>query len=157
MLSCLYGLTLTSVYDYWKNHSTDWLYGPMWAKWCLCFFNMLSRLVIVFLPRSKGLFISWLQSLSAVILESKKIKPVNISAFPPSICHEVMGLDATILVYLMLSFKSVFCSLLDEQAFCLPWLQWLAQGWICELRQSMRLNSRIFLETSGTRTSCACQ
>ena len=62
---------------------------------------MLSRLVIVFLPRSKGLFISWLQSLSAVMLEPKKIKPVKISAFPPSICHEVMGMDAIILVYLM--------------------------------------------------------
>ena len=54
-------------------------------------FNMLSRLVIAFLPRSKRLLISWLQSLSAVILEPKKIKSVTISTFSPSICHEVVG------------------------------------------------------------------
>ena len=61
-------------------------------------FNMLSRLVIGFLPRSKHLLISWLQSLSAVILEPKNIKSVTVSIFPPSICHEGMGLDAMILV-----------------------------------------------------------
>ena len=55
-------------------------------------FNMLSRLIIVFLPRSKRLLISWLQSPSAVILEPKKIKSVSIVS--PSICHEVMGPDA---------------------------------------------------------------
>ena len=59
-------------------------------------FNMLSRLVITFLPRSKRLLISWLQSLSAVILESPKIKSVTVSIVSPSICHEVMGLDAVI-------------------------------------------------------------
>ena len=62
-------------------------------------FNMVSRLVITFLPRSKHLLISWLQSLSIVILESKKIKSATVSIFPPSICHEVMGLDAMILVF----------------------------------------------------------
>ena len=62
-------------------------------------FNMLSRLVIAFLPRSKRLLISWLQSPSAVILEPKKIKSVTVPTFSPSICHEVMGLDATILVF----------------------------------------------------------
>ena len=56
-------------------------------------FNMLSRLVITFLPRSKRLFISWLQSPSAVILEPKKIKSVTVSTVSPSICHEVMGPD----------------------------------------------------------------
>ena len=59
-------------------------------------FNMLSRLVIAFLPRSKHLLISWLQSPSAVILESKKIKAVTVSTFPLSIYHEVMGPDAMI-------------------------------------------------------------
>ena len=59
-------------------------------------FIMLSRLVIVFLPRSKRLLISWLQSPSAVILRPKKIKSVTVS---PSICHEVMGRDAMILVF----------------------------------------------------------
>ena len=62
-------------------------------------FNMLSRFVIVFLPKSKHLLISWLQSLSTVILEPKKIKSVTVSTFPPSICHEVMGPDAMILVF----------------------------------------------------------
>ena len=62
-------------------------------------FNMLSRLVITFLPRSKHLLISWLQSPSAVILELKKIKSDTDSTVSPSICHEVMGLDATILVF----------------------------------------------------------
>ena len=59
-------------------------------------FNMLSRLVITFLPRSKRLLISWLQSPSAVILEPRKIKPATVSTVSPSICHEVMGPDAMI-------------------------------------------------------------
>ena len=57
-------------------------------------FNMLSRLVIAFLPKGKHLLISWLQSPSAVILEPKKIKSVTVSPF---ICHEVMGLDLSFL------------------------------------------------------------
>ena len=57
-------------------------------------FNMLSRLVIAFLPRSKHILISWIQSPSAVILEPKKIKSLTVSIVTPSICHEVMGLDA---------------------------------------------------------------
>ena len=61
--------------------------------------NMLSRLYITFLPRSKHLLISWLQSPSTVILEPKKIKSVTVSIVSPSICHEVMGLDAMILVF----------------------------------------------------------
>ena len=75
-------------------------------------FNMLSRFVIAFLPRSKCLLISWLKSLSTVILEPKKIKSVTVSTFPPSICHEVKGLNAMILVFSMLSFKPVFFTLL---------------------------------------------
>ena len=62
-------------------------------------FNMLSRLVIAFLPRSKRLFISWLQSPSTVILEPQKIKSVTVSTVSPSIYHEMMGLDAMILVF----------------------------------------------------------
>ena len=68
-------------------------------------FNMLSRLVITLLSRSKCLFISWLQSPSAVILEPRKIKSATVS---PSIWHEVMGQDAVILVFWMLSFTSTF-------------------------------------------------
>ena len=62
-------------------------------------FNMLSRWVIAFLPRSKHLLISWLQSTSSVILEPKKIKSVTVSVVSPSIYHEVMGPDAMILVF----------------------------------------------------------
>ena len=62
-------------------------------------FNMLSMLVTAFLPRSKHLLISWLQSPSAVILESKKIKSATVSTVSPYICHEVMGLDVMILVF----------------------------------------------------------
>ena len=68
-------------------------------------FNMLSRLVISFLPRSKYLLISWLQSPSAVILEPPKIKLTTVS---PSICHEVMGLNVMILIFGMLNFKPAF-------------------------------------------------
>ena len=67
-------------------------------------FNMLSRLVIVFLPRSKGLLISWLHSPSAVILEPKKMKSLTVSTVYPSICHEVMWPDAMILVFLNAQF-----------------------------------------------------
>ena len=71
-------------------------------------FNMMSRVVIAFLPRSKHLLISWLQSPSAVILEPRKIKSFTVSIVSSSVCHEVMGLDAMILVLWMLSFKPTF-------------------------------------------------
>ena len=73
-------------------------------------FNMLSKFVIAFLPRSKHLLISWLQS-PAVILEPKKIKgclSVTVSIVSPSVCHEVMGPDAMVLVFWILSFTSAF-------------------------------------------------
>ena len=69
------------------------------------FFNMLSRLIIAFLPRSKRLLISWLYLPSSVIFERKKINSVTVCTVSPSICHEVMGLDAMILVSWILSFK----------------------------------------------------
>ena len=81
-------------------------------------FNMLSRLVITFLPRSKCLLISWLQSPSAVILEPKNIKSATVSIVSPPICHEVMGPDAMILVFWMLSFKPTF-SLSSFTSTCL--------------------------------------
>ena len=83
-------------------------------------FNMLFSLVITFLPRSKQFLISWLQSPSAVILEPKKIKSVSVSIVSPSICHEVMGPDARILVFWMLSFKpalSLFSFTLIKRLF----------------------------------------
>ena len=71
-------------------------------------FNMLSRLVIAFLPRSKCLLISCLQSPAAVILEPPKLKSLTVSIVSPSICHEVMGLDAMIFLFWMLSVKPTF-------------------------------------------------
>ena len=71
-------------------------------------FNMLSRLVITILPRSKHLLISWLQSPSAVILEPPKMKSDPVSTISPSISHELMGPDAMISVFWMLSFKPTF-------------------------------------------------
>ena len=71
-------------------------------------FNMLPRLVIAFLPRIMCLLISWQQSQSAVVLEHKKFKSVTIYSVSRSTCHEVMGPDAMILVFWMLSFKPVF-------------------------------------------------
>ena len=96
MLSLLYGPTVTSIHDYCENHSFDYtdFVGIMMSP----LFNTLSRFVIAFLPRSKHLLISWLQSPSAVILEPKKIKYVTLSTFSPSICHEVMGPSVMILV-----------------------------------------------------------
>ena len=73
-------------------------------------FNMLSRLVITFLPRSKHLLISWLQTPSAVILEPKRIKSATVSTVSPSISHEVMGPDAMILIFWMLSLSQLFHS-----------------------------------------------
>ena len=83
-------------------------------------FNMLSRLVITFLPRSKRVLISWLQSPSAGILEPPKIKSDTVSTVSPSVSHEVMGPDAVIFVFWMLSFKPTFSTLLfhfHQEAF----------------------------------------
>ena len=88
VLTLLYGPTLTSIPDYWNNHS--YVYMDFVGKVMCLFFNMLSRLVIAFLPRSNCLLISWLQSPPAVIFEPKKIKSVTVFTISPSICHEVM-------------------------------------------------------------------
>ena len=71
-------LTLTSIHDYWKNHNFDY----MDCKVMSLLFNMLSRFVILFLPRNKRLLVSWLQSPSRVILEPRKIKSVSVSISP---------------------------------------------------------------------------
>ena len=90
----------------WKNHA---LTRPTFVSKVMSrFFNTLSRFIIAFLPRSKYLLSSWLQSPSPVILEPRKIKLVAVSIVYPSICHEVMGPDAMILVFWMLSFKPTF-------------------------------------------------
>ena len=96
-LSFLYGPTPTSIYNYWKNHSCD--YPVFVGKVMSLLFNTLSRLVIAILTRSKSLLIPWLQSPSALNLESKKVISDTVSMFSPSICHEMMGPDAMILVF----------------------------------------------------------
>ena len=80
-----------------KNRSFD--YTDLCQQSNVSAFNTLSRFVIAFLPRSKGLLILWLQSPSAVILEPKKIKSLAVSIVSPSICHEVMGPDAMNFVF----------------------------------------------------------
>ena len=101
----LYNLTLTSICDTGKTIAlTRWTFV---GKVMSLLFNMLSRLIITFLPRSKRLLISWLQSPSAVILEPSKNKVSHCFHCVP-ICHEVMGPDAMILVFRMLSFKPTF-------------------------------------------------
>ena len=86
----------------------SWLDRPLLAEECICFLICCLDLVIAFLPRSRHLLISWLKSPSAVILEPKKIKSDTVSTVSPSICHEVMGPDAMIFVFWMLSFKPTF-------------------------------------------------
>ena len=88
MLSFPYGAILISIHDYWKKRSlTRWTFV---GKVMSLLSNMLTSFVISFLPGSKCLLISWLQSPSTVISEPKKIKSVTISIVSPSICHEVM-------------------------------------------------------------------
>ena len=79
--------------------TTDLTRWTFVSKGMSLLFNMLSRLVIAFVPKSKHLLISWLQSPSAVILEPPKINSLTVSIVSSSICYEVMGLDAMILVF----------------------------------------------------------
>ena len=94
----LYSPTLTSIHDYRKKNIalTRWTFV---GEVMYLLFNMLFRLVIAFLLRSKCLLISWLQTPSAMILELRKIKSLTVSIVSPSICHEEMGPDAMILVF----------------------------------------------------------
>ena len=93
-LSLLHSPTLTSIHDTGKTIALT--IQTFVGKVMSLLFNRLSRFVIAFLQRSKRLLISWLQSPSAEILEPKKIKSVTVSIVSPSICHEVMGLNAMI-------------------------------------------------------------
>ena len=94
MLVFLYSPTLTSILDYGKTIALT--RRTFVGKVMSLLFNMLSRLAIAFFPRSKHLLISWLQSPSVAILELPKIKSVTVF---PSVCHEVVGPDAMILVF----------------------------------------------------------
>ena len=106
VLRCSAFFTVQLSYPYIITGKTIALTG--WTvvdKTMSLFFNTLSRSAIAFLPRSKHLLISWLQPPSAMILEPKKIKTVSLSIVSLFICHEVMGLDATILVFWIFFFK----------------------------------------------------
>ena len=98
-----------SLHDYWEDHSLDYM-DLGWTIWTFVgkvmspLFNTLSSFVTAFLPRSRCLLISWLQSVSTMILAPKKIKSVTVSNFSPPIWHEVMGLDAMIFVFLNFEF-----------------------------------------------------
>ena len=95
-------------------------------------FNMLSRLVTAFLPRSKCLLTSWLKSPSAVTLEPKKIKSLTVFLVSSSICYEVTGPDAMILVFWMLSFKPAFSLSFTSSRGSLVLLHFLPLKW-CHL------------------------
>ena len=101
VLCLLYGPAPTTVRDHWEDHSLD--YVDLCQQSNVSAFQTLSGFVITFLPRSNHLLISWLQSSSAVIIETKKGISVTTSTFSPSICHEAMGFDAMTL--LIFSFK----------------------------------------------------
>ena len=105
VLSFLCGPCLISISDYWKTIVLT--RQTFVSKVIFLLFNLLARLVIAFLPRSKHPFNSWLQSPSAVILEPQRTKSLTIFV-SPSICHEMLGPDAMILVFWMLSFKPTF-------------------------------------------------
>ena len=123
----LYGPTL---HPYMTTGETIALTGRNFVgKVMSLLFNMLSRLVITFLPRNKCLLISCLQSLCAVILEPKKIKSLSVFPVSPSICHEVMGPDAMILLSWMLSFKPTFHSPLSLSSRGSLVLHFLPYGW----------------------------
>ena len=92
-------------HPYMNTGKTIWTFV---GKVMSLLFNKLSRFVMAFLPRSKRLLMSWLQSQSPVILEPKKIKYVTVYTFSPAICHEVMGSDAMTFIFWMLSFKPAF-------------------------------------------------
>ena len=99
-------------------------------------FNKLSRFVIAFLPRSRCLLISWLQSPYAVIWEPKKVNSVTVSIVSPFVCHEVMGPDAIIFAFWMLSFKT---------AFTLPSFTFIKRLFSSSLLSTIRVVSSAYL------------
>ena len=118
VLSILHSPTLTSIHDYWKSHS--FAYMDFVSKVMSLLFNMLSRLVIAFLPGIKHLLISWLQAPSAVILEPKKIKPVTVSTFPHLFAMKQWDQMSWFSFSWMLSFKSAFSLSVSSRGSLVP-------------------------------------
>ena len=121
-----------------------WLNGPLWAKWYVCFLIHCLRFVIAILSRSKSLLISWLQSLSALILKSKKSKCFTVSTFSPSICHEVIGPDAMILLFWMLSSKPAFTLSFNfikrlYNVYFSNWSAWFFKVWMWSIKTPLLL------------------
>ena len=145
-LSRVFFNTTVQKHQFFGAHPSSWSYSyiHIWllkktialTRWTFVgqvvplLFNKLSRFVLAFLPRSKHLLIPWLQSPSPVILEINKIKSITASIISPSICHEVMGLDAMIFVLWMLSFKPTFSLPLSPSlGGSLVSLHFLSLGW----------------------------
>ena len=118
MFSLPYGPTFTFVHEYWKTVSLT--IQTFVGKVMSLLFNTLSRFATSFLPRSKRLLISWPQSPFTVILKPKKIRPVTASTFSPSISHEVMGLDAMILILVFATFANYIASILPANLLTTP-------------------------------------
>ena len=108
--------TFTHIHTWLLEKPVVFDYMDFVSKVMSLLFNTLSRFVIAFLPRGKHLLIFWLESLSAVILEPKKIKSVTVSIVSPSICHVMMGLDAMIFVFWMLNCKPALHSPLSPSS-----------------------------------------
>ena len=106
--SVLWHSTLTPMHDYWKNMTIGKTIALIIQTFVGKVISLLFNTLSSFFPRSKCLLILWMQSPSAMILKPKKIKSVNVSIFPPSTCHEEMGPDAMISVFLMFSFQPAF-------------------------------------------------
>jgi len=116
----------------------------LWWQSDVSVFNMLSRLVIAFLPRSKCFWISWLQSPSTVILEPPKTKSVTVSIVSPCIWHEVMGLDALILVFWMVSFF-FFWTVSFKPAFSLSCFTFIKRLFTSSSLSAIRVVSSAYL------------
>ena len=120
-------------------------------------FNMLSMLVIAFLPKSKHLLISWLQSPSAVILEPKKIKPVTVSTFSPSVLSEMMWPDAMILDFWMLNFKPAFSlNARSQHEESRPWQRSWGRGLTGKGEIRPRGNSPVSSQASTPKIESVC-
>ena len=109
-LTVLYGATITSIHDYWKNHSFDYIELFQPSNISILLKNLYSFVVDFFFQTSKHLLISWLQSSSIVILEPLKITSLIASIVSPSICHEVMGPNAMIFIFWMWGLDQMFHS-----------------------------------------------